>query len=77
MRLETSASKTKITEDIPGTPDEHYQKYYGNLAVKSLTMKKLNFDFSKSDAGQCHLFTPDSSAMLRYESSEDSDSGED
>ncbi|XP_076071768.1 uncharacterized protein LOC143043255 [Mytilus galloprovincialis] len=76
MRVEASP-KVQNLIDIPGTPDEQYQKHFGNLTVKSLTMKKLNFDFSKSDSSQSHLFTPDASAMLRYESSEDSDSDSD
>lgn len=74
MRLE-AAPKVKVIEDIPGTPDEQYQKHYGDLGVRSLTMKRLNFDFSKH-VSQSHLFTPDASAMLRYESSDESSSDE-
>lgn len=77
MRLEASNSKVNLKEDIPGTPDEQYQKHYGNLSVKSLTMKKINFDFSRSDTNQSHLYTPDASAMLMYESSVESDSDSD
>jgi hypothetical protein len=66
-----------MIQDIPGTPDEQYQKHYGNLSVKSLTMKKINFDFSRSETNQSHLYTPDASAMLMYESSEESDSDSD
>ncbi|CAC5377826.1 unnamed protein product [Mytilus coruscus] len=76
MRVEASP-KVQSMIDIPGTPDEQYQKHFGNLTVKSLTMKKLNFDFSKSDSSQSHLYTPDATAMLRYESSDESDSDSD
>lgn len=63
-------------EQVPGTPEDEYNRHVGNLDLKSLTFKNLKFDFSSRDTvTTADNFRPDYQPVIlsSEESSDDDD----
>lgn len=63
-------------EQVPGTPEDEYNRHVGNLDLKSLTFKNLKFDFSSRDTvTTADNFRPDYQPVILSsdESSDDDD----
>lgn len=63
-------------EQVPGTPEDEYNRHVGNLDLKSLTFKNLKFDFTSRDTvTTADSFRPDYQPVILTsdESSDDDD----
>ncbi|OWF44275.1 hypothetical protein KP79_PYT13184 [Mizuhopecten yessoensis] len=75
LRMKGTKKESKLYKplSVPGTPEVEYKRHVGNVNVLSLTVKPLNFDFSRRDHSYSQSAAPDLPAVS-YFSSDDDDS---